>query len=148
VLTEYLAGIDIKKSPLKRVISWRTQIMSTQKVRTGEFIGYGTNFMAPHPMKIAIIPTGYAHGFGRSQSNTGKVLIRGKTCVVVGMVSMNSIAVDITDVPKAEANDEVVLIGRQQRSELSVASFSEHANQLNYELLTRLPRDIPRIIIS
>jgi alanine racemase len=61
---------------------------------------------------------------------------------------MNSIAVDITDVPKAEANDEVVLIGRQQRSELSVASFSEHANQLNYELLTRLPRDIPRIIIS
>jgi alanine racemase len=47
-----------------------------------------------------------------------------------------------------QAGDEVVLIGNQGESSISVSSFSEYSDQMNYELLTRLPLDIPRIISS
>lgn len=148
IFTEYVSSTPDKHSPLKRLISWTTQVMSVKSVNTGEFIGYGTNFMAPYPMRIAIIPVGYAHGFSRSMSNQGKVLVRGKVATVVGMVNMNSIAVDITDIPNVDTGDEVILIGKKGRQERSVASFSELSSQLNYELLTRLPFDIPRKIVK
>jgi alanine racemase len=61
---------------------------------------------------------------------------------------MNLITVDVTDVPETQKGDEVVLIGKQGDLAISVASFSELSNQLNYELLTRLPNKIPRIITS
>ena len=147
-LIHYLSKKEIKVDPLERVISWKSKVMSTKEVNTGEFIGYGTTYLAHKKMKIAAIPVGYAHGFSRSLSNQGRVLIRGKRVGVVGIVSMNLITVDVTDVPETQKGDEVVLIGKQGDLAISVASFSELSNQLNYELLTRLPNKIPRIITS
>jgi alanine racemase len=60
---------------------------------------------------------------------------------------MNSIAVNITKVKNVKSGDEVIIIGKQGRKEITVASFSESTQQVNYELLTRLPKDIPRKII-
>ncbi len=60
---------------------------------------------------------------------------------------MNMLIVDITNIPESKIGDEVVLIGKQDDLEISVSSFGELSIQLNYELLTRLPQDIPRILI-
>lgn len=136
------------KDPLKRIISWKTKVMSTKKVHVGEFIGYGTSFQADHEMTIATVPVGYAYGFSRSLSNAGTVLIGGKKAPVVGMVNMNLMQVDITHIPGVHKGDEVVLIGHQKDEEASVASFGELSNQPNYELLTRLPADLPRRIVE
>jgi len=75
-------------------------------------------------------------------------LIGGKHCQVVGTVTMNAIAVDVSHVKDVQIADEVVMIGKQKGKEITVASFSESTQQVNYELLTRLPRDIPRRIID
>ena len=115
-------------------------------VKPGEFIGYGTSYMAENDTKIAIVPIGYAHGYSRSLSNQGRVLINGQRMGIIGMVNMNMLIVDVTNIPESEAGDEVVLIGKQGNLEISVSSFGELSAQLNYELLTRLPHDIPRII--
>lgn len=136
------------KNPLKRLISWKSSIMNTKKVDMGSFIGYGSSYMAPRNMTIALVPVGYCHGFSRLLSNQGKVLIGGVIVPVVGTVTMNSIAVDITDLEKVQAGDEVVLIGVQGNQEISVASFGESSQQVNYELLTRLPQSIPRKIVE
>lgn len=136
------------KNPLKRLISWKSSIMNTKKVKMGDFIGYGSSYMAPRNMTIALVPVGYCHGFSRLLSNQGKVLIGGVIVPVVGTVTMNSIAVDVTDLEKVQAGDEVVLIGVQGNQEISVASFGESSQQVNYELLTRLPQNIPRKIIE
>lgn len=136
------------KDPLKRVISWKSKVMSIKKVQIGEFIGYGTSFQADQEMTIATVPVGYSYGFSRSLSNTGTVLIGGKRAPVVGMVNMNLMQTDITQIPGVQIGDEVVLIGRQQEAEASVASFGELSNQPNYELLTRLPADLPRRIVE
>ncbi len=134
------------ENPLKRVISWKTEVMSVKKVKRGEFVGYGTSFMADANMKIACVPVGYAHGYGRSLSNVGRVLINGERCVVIGTINMNMMVIDVTLLEKIKRGDEVVLIGDQADKQLSVSSFSDYSNLLNYELLTRLSADIPRII--
>ncbi len=140
--------IEMKnKNPLRRLITWKSSVMSTKEVQKGEFIGYGNSYMASTKMEIAIVPVGYAHGYSRSLSNTGKVLIRGRMAPVVGTVTMNAIAVDVTGFT-VEKGDEVVLIGKQGKAELTVASFGESSSQVNYELLTRLPDDIPRFIVK
>ncbi len=115
---------------------------------TGEFIGYGTTYLALDKMRIGMVPIGYAHGFSRSLSNQGRVLVKGQRVAVVGMVNMNIMTIDITKVPDVKKGDEVVIIGEQGDLSISVASFSEMSNQLNYELLTRLPDSIPRKIIE
>lgn len=133
-------------NPLRRVISWKSSVMSVKKVKRGEFVGYGTSFMADANMKIACVPVGYAHGYGRSLSNIGRVLINGERCVVIGSINMNMMVIDVTFLENIKRGDEVVLIGDQADKQLSVSSFSDYSNLLNYELLTRLSAAIPRII--
>lgn len=136
------------KNPLKRLISWKSSIMNTKAVKMGDFIGYGSSYMAPRDMTIALVPIGYGHGYSRMLSNLGKVLISGIIVPVVGTVTMNSIAVDVTDLEKVQKGDEVIIIGSQGDKEISVASFGESSQQVNYELLTRLPQDIPRRVVE
>ncbi len=136
-----------KDSDLKRVITWKSRVMTIKEVDSGDFVGYGTSYMANKKVKIAIVPVGYANGFSRSLSNTGRVLIRGKRVPVVGTVTMNTMSVNVTDIPNVQPGDEVVLVGKQKRLSISVASFSEMSNQLNYQTLARLPGNIPRYIV-
>lgn len=147
-LLDYCSDKENKDDPLKRIITWKTQIMDTKEVSTGEFIGYGTSFLAHDNMKIATIPVGYSHGFSRSLSNTGRVLIRGQRVGVIGIVNMNMMIVNISNIPEVEKGDEVVLIGEQGDFDISVSAFGELSEQLNYELLTRLPINIPRVIVD
>lgn len=148
VFVNHLSTVKNKIDPLKRVISWKSNVMSVKKVNIGDFIGYGTSFLAERNMKIAVIPIGYSHGYSRSLSNQGRVLINGQRCIVVGSVNMNMMTVDVTDVTAVKKDDEVVLIGSQDDVTVSVASFSDFSNQLNYELLTRIAKTIPRKILK
>ncbi|MBK0368957.1 alanine racemase [Flavobacterium agrisoli] len=147
VLVYFLNTKKNKIDPLQRVITWKSKVMSIKTVTTGEFIGYGTSFLAEKKMKIAVIPIGYSHGYSRALSNQGRVLIHGQRCIVVGSVNMNMITVDVTNIEKLKKGDEVVLIGSQNDVAISVASFSDLSNLLNYELLTRISKTIPRKII-
>lgn len=133
---------------IKRLITWKSKVMGLKFVKKGEFIGYSTSYLAHKDMKVAVVPVGYSHGFSRSLSNAGKVLVHGFVAPVIGIVNMNAITIDVTNIEGIEKGDEVVLIGNQKNQTVSVVSFSEMSNQLNYEMLTRLPKDIPRIIVD
>ena len=133
---------------LKRLIRWKSSVMSVKTVKKGDFVGYGTSYLTHREIKVAVVPVGYSHGYSRNLSNTGKVLIRGTEAPVIGIVNMNAITVDVTNIDGVEKGDEVVLIGTQKNKSISVVSFSEMSNQLNYEMLTRLAMDIPRIIVD
>ena len=144
---EYSKGKIPKEDPLKRLISWKSKLMSVKEVKTGDYVGYGTSYLAQRDTLMGIVPVGYGHGFTRSLSNQGRALVNGTRVQVMGTVNMNCIAIDISDVPNAKKGDTVTLIGYDGDLEVSVASFSEATNQLNYELLTRLPMHIPRFVI-
>lgn len=146
IMVEYMSKKQLVISPLKRIISWKSYVMSIKDVPAGAFVGYGSSFFAHHKMKMAVVPIGYAHGFSRGLSNVGMVLIQGIRVPVIGTVNMNCISVDVSLCGEIDLGDEVIMIGKDGEHEVSVASFGEMSNQLNYELLTRLPHDIPRRI--
>lgn len=135
------------KDPLERVLSWKSTVMSTKKVPAGKFIGYGNTYLTSRDETIASVPIGYSHGFGRNLTNVGIVLINGKRAPVAGLVNMNLLTVDVTDIQDVEKGDEVVIIGTQGDQKMTVASFSELRNNLNYEVLVQIPPSVPRTIV-
>ena len=137
-----------QQDPLKRVLSWTSKVMSIKEVAAGEFIGYGTSYLAGIPTRVAAVPVGYAHGFSRNLSNLGRVIVGGHRTSAVGVINMNMMMIDVTEVPHVQRGDEVVIIGEQEGQTISVSSFSELSQNLNYETLVRLPSDIPRVVID
>lgn len=136
------------KDPLKRILSWKSYVMSVKTVKAGKFIGYGTSYMTNKSEKFAVIPVGYSAGFGRNLSNLGSVLIRGKLAPIAGMVNMNMIIANVSTIPEVKKGDTVVIIGSQRKKTISVTSFADLSRYVNYEMLTRLPERIPRIIVN
>ena len=146
-LVEYMTNQKLTLDPITSILSWKSKVMTIKHVDQGEYIGYGTSFLTNRPSKIAIVPVGYAYGYARSLSNQGRVLIHGERVSVVGTVNMNMIALDVTEIEDVNHGDEVVLIGFQGDNRITVSSFGEMSSQMNYELLARLPHNIPRIVM-
>lgn len=147
-LITYLSGKKSDKNPLQTILSWKSRIMALKEVKVGEFIGYGTSYLASENKRLALIPVGYANGFARSLSNSGRVIIGGRRTQVVGTVNMNAITVDVTNFDEVNIGDEVVLIGKSKDAEITVASFANFTDQLNYEVLARLPKDLSRRVVD
>ncbi|MBS2212206.1 alanine racemase [Carboxylicivirga mesophila] len=143
----YIQNQKTKEDPLQRILSWKSRVMAIKNVITGEFIGYGIYYLAQSDIKTALVPIGYACGYSRSLSNKGRVLISGHRCSVIGLVNMNMIIVDITNVPDVAEGDEVVIIGKQGDLEIKVSAFSNISDELNYEVLAHLPGDIERRVV-
>lgn len=148
ILIDHMKNKEKFFNPLRRVMKWKSSVMAVKEASRGDYIGYGTSFQAPREMKLAVIPVGYETGFSRSLSNKGSVIINGEFAYIVGTVNMNAVTVNVSHIPNVKIGDEVVLIGSQGENEITVSAFSDLGEQLNYELLTRLPADIPREIVK
>jgi len=136
-----------KPISLKSVLSWRARIAQVKRISKGAFVGYGCSYRATRPMRLAVIPVGYADGYDRGLSNTAHVLIRGKRAAVRGRIAMNFFTADVTDIPGASTGDVVTLIGRDGRETISTESLAALAGTIGYEILARLNPAIPRRII-
>lgn len=135
------------RDPLKTVLSWKSRIMSIKHVPQGSFVNYGNAYLSTRNIKVATVPVGYHQGYSRTLGNAGQVLVRGKKADVVGIVNMNMFMINVTHIPDLVVGDEVVLIGKQGEFNITVASFSELTKMVNYELLSRLPYQIPRVVV-
>ncbi len=100
------------KIDLKPALSFKSKIVLLKSAEQGQTIGYNRTYEAKKRISYAIVPVGYADGYNYLLKNKGKVLIGSKLCSVIGKVSMDMIAVDITDI-SAKKGDEVVLLGWQ-----------------------------------
>lgn len=131
---------------LKPALTWKTIIAQIKNLPAGTPVGYGLTERVSRDSKIAILPIGYYDGYDRKLSSVGNVLIRGKRCKVLGRVCMNMIIVDVTDLPKVELEDEVVLLGRQGKEEISAEDLAQKIGTINYEVVTRINPLILRIL--
>ena len=129
---------------LKRAVTVRTLLARVYDAAVGDTVGYGRTWVAKQPARIGLIPVGYADGFRRALSNTGEVLVRGQRCPVVGRVSMDQSAINVTDVPGVIEGDEVVLIGRQGDDELTADDLARHVGTISYEILCGISERVPR----
>lgn len=126
------------KIKLTPVLSWKAVVSEVKLVKKGERVGYDLTEMLRRDSILAIVPIGYWHGIPRLLSSKGRVLIGGKTARIVGRISMDMIVVDVTDIKRVHMGDEVVLIGRQGREEITALEIAQFAATTQYEIVTRL----------
>ena len=123
-----------KEITLKPALSWKTIISEIKTLPQGGTVGYDSTERVAPGSRIAILPVGYWHGYGRALSGVGNVLIRGSRAKVVGRVSMDMIAVDVTHIQTVRQGDMVTLVG----GEISAEEVASLAGTSTYELLTRI----------
>ncbi len=121
---------------LRPALTWKTRIVSVRDVAPGATVGYGATFVAPHPMRLALLPVGYADGLRRELSSTsarpgGWVMIHGRPAPIVGRISMNLTVVDVTTIPPAAPGDEAILLGPGITADV----HARLANTISYEIL-------------
>lgn len=133
------------KIELKPVMTLKSGIIQVKKVVKGESVSYARKFIAERNSVIGVVPIGYADGYPRHLSNIGEVLVKGKTAKVTGIVCMDLIMVDLTDIHGASEGDEVVLWGRQGDSEISADELARRAGTISYELFCRVSERVPRV---
>jgi alanine racemase len=123
------------------VVRLAAPLLQVRDVRAGDRVGYNGIWTADRPSRIATVHFGYADGFPRSGSAaTGErgaeAIVRGVLCPVVGRISMDLLALDVTGAEGARRGDEAVFIG----GELDVDRVGGNAGTIGYEILTSLGR--------
>ena len=123
------------------VLDWKARIIAAREVAQGARLGYDGSYTAREPMRVGVVSAGYGDGFSRRMSNGGQVLVRNRSCSIVGLVSMDVTLVDLRPVPEAEPGDEVTLIGK----DLDAAVMAAQCGTIPYEVLCGLSKRVPRI---
>jgi len=124
--------------PLKPILTWKTMVSEVKTVPTGSQFGYGLTESVSRETRMAVLPIGYWHGFDRSLSSIGHVLIHGKRAKVLGTISMDIAVVDVTDIPDVAHGDEVTVIGKDGDDEVSADELAGMLGTINYEVVTRI----------
>jgi alanine racemase len=135
-------------NPMQPVVELKARIVQIRNIDRGETVGYGGTWSARRPTRLAIVSAGYADGYFRAASaNDGtrgaEVVVAGKRCPIAGRVSMDLIAVDVTDLDKnaVRRGHMVTLIGEG----ITVDELAHHFGTIGYEVLTSLGRRFVRI---
>jgi alanine racemase len=135
-------------NPMQSVVELKARIVQIRNVEKGESVGYGGTWTARRPTRLAVVSVGYADGYFRAgSSNDGtrgaEVVVAGKRCPIAGRVSMDLIAVDVTDLEKnaARRGHLVTLIGEG----ITVDELAHHFGTIGYEVMTSLGPRYKRI---
>ncbi len=126
---------------LKPAMSLTSRIIGVQSLNPGTAVGYGATFQAEKPMRIGIVACGYADGYPRHAPTGTPVLVCGQRTRLIGRVSMDMLAVDLTDIPQSEVGSPVELWGER----LSIDDVAAAAGTISYELMCALAQRVPVI---
>lgn len=133
-------AVNGRPNPMANVIRMEAPILQIKEARVGETVGYGAQYRLRRDTRIAVISIGYADGFFRSLSGIGgqvggKVALNGALAPVIGRVSMDMTAIDITDVPGfIQPGDQVEVLG----DSVTIDDQADAARTIGYEILTTL----------
>jgi alanine racemase len=129
---------------LKPVMKWVSAVSQIKSIQKGESVGYNRTFVASEPLKIAVIPVGYADGFRRSLGNgKGGVYIKNHFCLTLGRVCMDMIMVDVTGISVQEG-DRVEIIGHNQ----PIEKFAQLMETIPYEVMTGISKRVHRVYLE
>ena len=136
---------------LEPVLRWVTKIAHLNPIPAGQDVGYGCTHRVQVDTLVAVLPVGYFEGYDRGLSNRSHVLIRGKQARVLGRVCMNMIMVDVTHIDGVSVGDEAVLIGadaERPRERVTAEELADLTGTINYEVTTRIQKDLRRVVVE
>jgi alanine racemase len=140
--------VDHSLVSLRPAMALKAKIIYTKDVPPGTGISYGSTYISDQPVRIATLPLGYGDGYPRHLSNRGQVLVRGQRAPVVGRVCMDQTMISLHGIEGAAAGEEAVLFGRQGEATLPVEEVADWLDTINYEVVTRISRRIPRVYLG
>ena len=131
---------------IRPVMTWKTRVIGVRDVQPGDTVGYNATFTAQGPMRLALLPVGYAHGLRRELSGSdtrpgGWVMLYGQRAMIVGRVSMNLTVVDVTNIPGVAVGDEAVLLG----DGITADDYARLAHTIAYEIVCGMKAE-PRLV--
>ncbi len=132
---------------LEQVITFTTKISQIKEHPPGRCISYNRRFVTCRDSRIATLNVGYNDGYPRFQSNIGEVLVKGHRASVVGTVCMDTMMIDVSEIPDASVGDEVVLIGRQGSEEILADEIARNGSTINYEIVCKISPRVTRIFL-
>ncbi|GAB1234639.1 alanine racemase [Ferrigenium sp. UT5] len=133
------ADVAAETLGLRPVMTLSSAIISIRQLKAGDAVGYGATFRADRPMRIGTVACGYADGYPRHAPTGTPILVEGQRTRLLGRVSMDMLAVDLSDVPAAKIGSRVVLWGEG----MAVDEVARAAGTLSYELLCALAPRVP-----
>jgi len=128
---------------LRPVMSVRARIVQLREVPPGTPVSYGGRTVTRRHSRIAVLPVGYADGYGWRLTGKAEALVGGCRVPVAGSVTMDMTLLDVTDTG-AELGDEAVLLGAQGGQEITALELAEHAGTISWEILCHLGLRLPR----
>lgn len=137
---------------LKAVMSLRSEIIGIQNIAPGDSVGYSATFTATKKMRIGIVACGYADGYPRHAPGGNEfgtpVIVAGKRTRTIGRVSMDMMAVDLTDIPHAKLGASVLLWGGDEHGGLSADDVASAAGTISYELFCGVTARVPMVEVE
>ena len=134
---------------MRPVLSLRARVAQVHQLAAGDCAGYDGAFVARRPSRVAVLTIGYADGYPRACScGAGRVLLHGQSAPVAGLVCMDQLLVDITDIPGVAPGDVATLIGRDGDAFLSAEEVAGAAGTITNELLSRLGGRLERVFLA
>jgi alanine racemase len=130
-------------NPMLPVVTLRARILQVRHLSKGESVGYGATWAAKRPSRIAIIAAGYADGYPRAADLVGEVIVAGRHCPLAGRISMDLMAIDVTDLADGDVRrgGYATLIG----GDITVDDVAAFSGTIGYEVLTRLGHRYHRV---
>ncbi len=135
------------KLPVRPVLSFRARIISIKDLAPGARVGYNARWTAAKPSRVAVLAAGYADGLSRSLSNKGRVIVRGQFAPIIGTVSMDLTAADVTGIASVRVGDIATIYGTDGATTQSVPDVARVANTASAELLCALGKRVPRFYL-
>lgn len=121
---------------LKQVLNVKSKIINIARIKKGESVGYGKNYIAKKNMTVATIPLGYADGIFRSISKKGYVKVRNQFCKIVGNICMDMFMIDVTN-KNVKLGDIVTVLD----DTITANILAEYADTISYEILTNIKKN-------
>lgn len=134
---------DKQSYNLQPVMQLQSELISIKHCKKGQTIGYGATWQCEHDSTIGVVAIGYADGYPRHAPSGTPVLINGQQVPLAGRVSMDMLAVDLTQLPHAKVGDKALLWGKN----LPVEHIASLAGTISYELLTHINKRVPRSVM-
>ena len=141
-------GVGRDLIDLKPSMSIKSYIILLKDVPTEFRISYGSTYKTSCPTKIATVPIGYADGYNRLLSSKGSMLVRGIRTPIVGNVCMDFTMIDVGQVADVQVNDEVVILGKQGKEEITAEAVADLLQTINYEVVSSITSRVERQYVS
>jgi alanine racemase len=133
---------------LQPALTWKARVLQVRDVAAGQQIGYSSGHVTGSATRVAVLGVGYGDGLSRRLSSRGRTIVRDAYAAILGNVSMNLTAVDVTGIPGVEAGDEATIIGRTPRCQITAWDHANLASTIPYETLCSISSRLPRKLVE